>query len=71
MKISLAQLNYIIGDFEGNTQKIIAAINKAKAENSSLVVFSELAVCGYPPLDLLEHKYHNRAAELQQYLELR
>jgi NAD+ synthase (glutamine-hydrolysing) len=64
MKISLAQLNYIIGDFEGNTQKIIAAINKAKAENSSLVVFSELAVCGYPPLDLLEHKYFiDRAQE--------
>ncbi|MBN2486688.1 MAG: NAD+ synthase [Bacteroidales bacterium] len=57
MKVALAQLNFIVGDFAGNTQKIIDAINRAKANGSSLVVFSELAVCGYPPLDLLEHKY--------------
>ncbi len=57
MKVSLAQLNYIIGDFQGNTIKIINAINEAKKQGSSLVVFSELSVCGYPPLDLLEHKY--------------
>lgn len=57
MKITLAQLNYIIGDFEGNSDKIIRAINLAKAEGSSLIIFSELSVCGYPPLDLLEHRY--------------
>lgn len=54
MKISLAQLNYHIGNFEANANKIISAIEKAKQENIDLVVFSELAICGYPPLDLLE-----------------
>jgi len=57
MKITLAQLNYIIGDFEGNADKIISAIYKAKEDGASLVIFSELSVCGYPPLDMLEHKY--------------
>lgn len=54
MKIALAQLNYHIGNFEKNTQKIITHIRKAKEKGADLVVFSELAVCGYPPQDLLE-----------------
>lgn len=54
MKITLAQLNYHTGNFELNTQKILDAINKAKLENSDLVVFSELSICGYPPRDFLE-----------------
>lgn len=54
MKIALAQLNYHIGNFEKNTEKIIAHIHKAKEGGADLVVFSELAVCGYPPQDLLE-----------------
>ncbi len=54
MKIALAQQNYHIGNFESNTQKIIAAINEAKAQEAELVVFSELSVCGYPPRDFLE-----------------
>ncbi len=57
MKIALAQLNYHIGNFAHNTQKIIAAIGHARAEGAELIVFSELAVCGYPPLDLLESPY--------------
>ncbi|MCG8696428.1 MAG: NAD+ synthase [Bacteroidales bacterium] len=57
MKIALAQLNYTIGDFEGNTNKIIETILEVKQKGAELVVFSELSVCGYPPLDLLEHKY--------------
>ncbi len=56
MKIVLAQLNYHIGNFEANSDKIIEAINKAKSEQADLVVFSELAICGYPPKDLLERK---------------
>jgi len=56
MKIVLAQLNYHIGNFEINSDKIIEAINKAKSKNADLVVFSELAICGYPPKDLLERK---------------
>ncbi|MDB5012893.1 MAG: synthetase [Daejeonella sp.] len=54
MKIALAQLNYHIGNFEENTEKIIQAIQNAKAQGAELVVFAELAVCGYPPQDFLE-----------------
>ncbi|MCF8362711.1 MAG: NAD+ synthase [Prolixibacteraceae bacterium] len=56
MKIALVQLNYHIGNFNANTEKIISHINKAKTEGAHLVVFSELAVCGYYPHDLLERK---------------
>ncbi len=56
MKIALAQLNFTIGAFDENVNKIIGAIRKARLEKAELVVFSELAVCGYPPLDLLEHR---------------
>ncbi len=54
MKIALAQLNYHIGNFEFNTKKIIDAIDKAKNLNADIVVFAELAICGYPPRDFLE-----------------
>ncbi|MGN6567774.1 MAG: NAD+ synthase [Flavipsychrobacter sp.] len=54
MKIVLAQQNYHIGNFEANTAKIISAIKQAKEQGADLVVFSELAVCGYPPRDFLE-----------------
>ncbi|WAC41371.1 NAD+ synthase [Pedobacter sp. SL55] len=54
MKIALAQLNYHIGNFENNTQKIISHINLAKAKGADMVVFAELAICGYPPRDFLE-----------------
>lgn len=54
MKIALAQLNYHIGNFESNSTKIIKAINNAKQQGADLVVFAELAICGYPPRDFLE-----------------
>lgn len=54
MKITVAQLNYHIGNFEGNTQKMIDAVEKAKAEGSDIICFGELATCGYPPRDFLE-----------------
>lgn len=54
MKIALAQLNYCIGDFDGNTEKMVAAAKKANAQGAELVVFSELSVCGYFPFDCLE-----------------
>jgi NAD+ synthase (glutamine-hydrolysing) len=54
MKIALAQLNYHIGNFDANTKKIIDAINKASLQGADLVVFAELAICGYPPRDFLE-----------------
>ena len=54
MKIAIAQQNYHIGNFESNTNKIISAIEEAKLQQADLIVFSELAVCGYPPRDFLE-----------------
>ncbi len=54
MKIAVAQQNYHIGNFEANTMKIISAIREAKVAGADLVIFSELAVCGYPPRDFLE-----------------
>jgi len=54
VKIFLAQQNYHIGNFDANTQKIIKAIRAAKELGGELIVFSELAVCGYPPRDFLE-----------------
>jgi len=54
MKIFLAQQNYHIGNFESNTNKIVAAIREAKKQGGELIVFSELAICGYPPRDFLE-----------------
>ncbi|MFW6224844.1 MAG: nitrilase-related carbon-nitrogen hydrolase, partial [Bacteroidota bacterium] len=56
MRIALAQLNYHIGNFDKNAQKILEHIRSASEQNIDLVVFSELSVCGYPPQDLLEHK---------------
>ncbi len=63
MKVALAQLNYIIGDFEGNAQKMIHNIERAKRDGADLVVFSELSVIGYYPHDLLEKKEFIEKAE--------
>lgn len=54
MKITLAQLNHHIGNFESNTEKIISTIQQSRKAGSDLVVFAELAICGYPPRDFLE-----------------
>ena len=53
MKIAIAQLNYTIGDVDGNASKIIDSINKAKAQGADLVIFAEQAVSGTPGFDLL------------------
>lgn len=54
MKIALAQLNYHIGNFEGNLAKMLEAVESAKQQGADLICFGELAVCGYPPRDFLE-----------------
>lgn len=54
MKIALAQLNYHIGNFQYNTEKIIAHVKMAKEQGADVAVFAELSVCGYPPRDFLE-----------------
>lgn len=53
MRIFVAQINPTIGDLNGNKNKIIASIQKAKKEQASIVLFCELALTGYPPEDLL------------------
>lgn len=53
MKIAIAQLNYTIGDVDGNAAKIIDAIGKAKSQRADLVVFAEQALSGTPAFDLL------------------
>ncbi len=57
LRIAIAQINPIVGDFHGNKNKIIKFINDAKALRADLVVFPELAICGYPPEDLLLKDY--------------
>ena len=56
MNIALAQLNFHIGNFEENTSKIIRSVQQAETKNVDLVVFSELAITGYPPRDFLEFR---------------
>ncbi|MBL0310429.1 MAG: NAD+ synthase [Bacteroidetes bacterium] len=54
MKIVLAQLNYHVGNFDSNKQKIVSAIQQAERQSADLIVFSELCISGYPPQDFLE-----------------
>lgn len=56
MRIAIPQLNYQAGEIKNNTEKILGAIKKAKAEKAELIVFPELAVCGAMPQDLLERE---------------
>jgi len=54
MKIALAQINTTVGDFAGNVERIVRYARLAKERGAGLVVFPELALCGYPPRDLVE-----------------
>lgn len=63
MKIAIAQLNFFVGDFEGNLAKMLKAVEEAKTQGADLVAFPELATCGYPPRDFLEFDDFIRRAE--------
>jgi NAD+ synthetase len=54
VKIALAQIDPTVGDFTGNLEKIVAASRRAAEMGARVAVFSELAICGYPPADFLE-----------------
>ncbi len=55
MKIALGQINPTVGDFSGNAARMIDFSRRAKAGGAELILFPELAVCGYPPRDLVEN----------------
>lgn len=57
IKIHLAQINPIVGDLEGNTQKILEQVKAANESGCDLAVFSEMTICGYPAEDLWQKKY--------------
>ncbi len=67
MKIALGQINTTIGDFSGNAAKIIDFSRRAQAAGAGLILFPELAICGYPPRDLVERP--NFIAHNQEALE--
>jgi NAD+ synthase (glutamine-hydrolysing) len=69
VKIALAQINPTVGDFAGNTKKILEYAARAGDLGAGLVVFPELAVCGYPPADFLEKAAFVARAE-QALIEL-
>ncbi len=62
MRVALAQLNVVVGDLDGNVERIIAAISEAQRAAADLVVLPELAITGYPPEDLLLRPGFVRAA---------
>ncbi len=72
MRVALAQLNPVIGDYAGNVAKIEHTLAGCAADAPDLVVFPELFLCGYPPRDLLERTWFIQQARdaLQQVLVL-
>lgn len=69
MKIAIGQLNYHIGNFERNLEKMLKATEEAKKQGADIVVFGELAVTGYPPRDFLEFEdFIQRSANVIQEL---
>jgi NAD+ synthetase len=65
MKIALAQINPTVGDFVGNVGRIVEYAQRALERGADLVVFPELAVCGYPPRDLVERPAFIRKSEAE------
>jgi len=67
LKIALAQPNPTVGDFPGNTEKLLTMAAEARTRGAELVVFTELCLCGYPPHDLVDNK--GFLARNREYLE--
>jgi len=68
LKIALAQINTTVGDLDGNLAKILCEYKKAQENGCDLVVFPEMAICGYPCGDLWQKKYF--IEEIAEKLEL-
>jgi len=67
LKIYISQINTNVGDLNGNTQKILAELNRAESAKADLAIFCEMTIAGYPAQDLWQKKYFLEAA--QQKLE--
>jgi NAD+ synthase (glutamine-hydrolysing) len=63
MRLALAQIDTVVGDLDGNRERILARLDEGRAAGADLVLFPELAVTGYPPEDLLLRPAFVRAAE--------
>ena len=69
IRVAIAQLNFRLGDFESNVAAIVDAYKKSVEQDADVVVFSELAVCGYPPEDLLlKQRFIEEAGEAVQQI---
>ncbi len=55
MKVAVGQINTTLGDFQGNADNILKYAERAAAEGVDLLVFPEMSICGYPPMDLLDY----------------
>ena len=53
MRVRIAQMNPTVGDIQGNTSRIFKELERARKQGVELLIFPELAICGYPPMDLL------------------
>ncbi|OVY71152.1 NAD+ synthase [Yersinia pestis subsp. microtus bv. Altaica] len=65
LSIALAQLNWLVGDIEGNTERMLQTLNEQQKAGADLVMFSELALSGYPPEDLLYRDDFYQRCEVQ------
>ena len=63
MRLGLAQINTVVGDLDGNRDRVLARLEEAHEEGVDLVLFPELTVTGYPPEDLLLRPGFVRAAD--------
>jgi NAD+ synthase (glutamine-hydrolysing) len=68
MKIFVAQLNPTIGDLQGNCRKIVAALDAGRKKGADIVLFGEMAICGYPPEDLVLHAQF--VQEIEKWLDV-
>ncbi len=67
MRIYVAQLNPVVGDIDGNTQKILHCLSEARKQKAEIVLFAEMTICGYAPDDLLLHRTF--IDSMEQHLE--
>src|SRR5437868_11101172 len=64
LRIALAQVNLLVGDVQGNAERVISTARRATGElRADLVLFPELTLSGYPPEDLLFHRGFRRKTE--------